>query len=1238
MNEIARPDGLHSLRTTTRRRHRLIVAAAIAVAALVGSLSLPVTATAADPLPDGKTEATAAGSCWEVKQNYPASTNGVYWLQTPTLVYPQQFYCDQESEGGGWVLIARGREGWKNYYQGLQSAATIANTPSGTAAFQVAQLPSLTIDGLLNKGRVDALADGIRVRRATNVAGSTWQEARFKMVVRDRWVWTFNAEHRVGTWRFGTTNGSGGLTSNFGNNTSFNRIDTTAKSTHNWLAGWGYGNSVTGQNAATSYLWTPNNNQAGAFPFTQLFLRPTLRLADMNFGSIPDGGAPATTVSAIPDSDAMRTVWGVSGSGNGATGELNTEVAAFGEMAGKVYVGGNFRYVQRTQAGSGQVEQPFVAAFDIATGEWISTFRPALDGQVKAINALPDGRLALGGQFATVNGAPQPGIAFVNPATGALTGQQVVVENRTTGGVPYVRDLDVQGNLLYVAGSFTHLTRAGSASSASTWNGGRVALATSTPDVDWNAFLNGTTVSVDASAQGDRAYYSGYFKMKENTKATSGTALQTGAGAALTVPQWNPTFSKSSVDASGNITGNVWQLGVIEAGDQVWLGGSEHSMFSYNRSNFALTSGSITKAGGDFQAVAAGNGLVYGGCHCGDFVYQDAYAWSNVGTNWTQADKISLFGAWDAQTHRYVHEFSPIVTARAGYGVWGLFVDSTGVVWAGGDISRTIRSGFINQWSGGFARFAPRDSAAPTRPGPVSVAITGGGTRADLTWSPSSDPGGVTYEVLRGNRVIASTTSTAFTVPATATATKYFVRARDAGGNRSASTAAVTVKTAADTFTTFIPNGAQWSYRFSSDPLPTDWASVGFDDSSWAGGNGVLARGVAGAATNIDPTALSPRPLSAQFRHEFTVTDAATVADGTVTVIANDGVIVYLNGVELGRTRMPAGAITQNTYATSVVTHAAAAASRVTYAVPAGMLVSGTNVIAASAHANYRSTPDMSFDLSFVAERGAPAAPPGPVSGLTATDVTQDSVTLNWSAPSTGGPVASYAVSRDGAGVASVPASQLSWTDGGLTADTTYVYRVVAVGAGGSSAAATVQVHTPAVPDPGEPPVVIENGATWSYRYSSDPLPADWTAIPFDDSAWASGNGLLARGVAGAATNIDPTGLTTKPLSAQFRKSFAVVDAAGVADGTVTVIANDGVIVYLNGVELGRTRLPAGTITQNSYATAVVSNATAVASRSTFAVPAALLVEGENVISASTHANYRSTPDLSFDLALNMPR
>ena len=53
----------------------------------------PVAAQAAvDPLHDGLSEATAAASCWEIKQNDPRSADGTYWLQTSTMEAPGQFF------------------------------------------------------------------------------------------------------------------------------------------------------------------------------------------------------------------------------------------------------------------------------------------------------------------------------------------------------------------------------------------------------------------------------------------------------------------------------------------------------------------------------------------------------------------------------------------------------------------------------------------------------------------------------------------------------------------------------------------------------------------------------------------------------------------------------------------------------------------------------------------------------------------------------------------------------------------------------------------------------------------------------------------------------------------------------------------------------------------------------------------------------------------------------------------
>lgn len=1233
---------------TIRRTAARTAVIAVAAAALIVSLLGPAPAAhAADPLPDGLSQETAAGSCWEIKQNTPAAPSGVYWLVTPQLVAPEQFYCDQETDGGGWVLIGRGREGWKEGYNGLRTPANVRNSPVGTPAFAPAQLPSRTVDALLGGGRVDALADGIRLRRATSDAGTTWQEARFAIQARDRWVWTFGAEHRVGNYRFDSATGSGGQTNNFGRDNTHQRVVFSEQASHSYLNGWAFGPSVGGSTAASSYLWSPSG-QGYARPFTQVYLRPQLKIADMDFGTIPATGTPATTLPAILESNAMSTVWGVSGFGNGSAGELNTEVAEFGEVDGKVFVGGNFRYVQRTEAGGSQTEQRFLAAFDVASGEWVTTFRPVLNGQVKAIQALPDGRIAIGGQFSTVNGTPATGLAFLDPDTGALSGDQVVAEHRSTGGVPYIRDLDVQSGFLYVAGSFTHLTKVGTTRTGSSWNGGRINLSTGNPDTGWNAALNGTSVAVDASELGDRAYFSGYFKMKGTARATSMAAIQTAGGAPLATPTWTPRFSAASTDANGNVTGNVWQLGITEAGGKIYVGGSEHSLFGYDRTTFEIQSGSITNAGGDFQTVEHSGDTVYAGCHCGHWTYQDAYTWRNVGTAWTQADKVNLMGAWDAASGDYIPDWSPTVQARAGYGAWGTFVDSTGVFWTGGDFSRSVRTGTTAQWSGGYIRFAPRDATAPTTPGAITV--TPGGTTVGspvtLSWGAATDTGGsVVYEVLRGNRVIATTSGTSYTASVPEADTSYFVRARDTTGNRSASTAAAVVEAPSETALALIETGSEWSWRFASTALPAGWNTAAFDDAGWSTGDAILGRGTAAAVTNIDPSALSPRPLSAQYRHEFEVTDAATVVDGTITVLANDGVVVYVNGVEVGRHRMPTGTVTQNTYASGAVTHTTANANRVTFDVPYGLLVDGTNVVAASVHSNYRTTPDVSFDLAFSAERGdAPVIPvaPDPVTELSGVAATHTTATLSWTAPAEGTAPVSYTITRDGVEVGTVAAPETTFEDSDLAAVTTYEYAVTAVSADDlASTPVTTTVTTPVDPDapgPATLPVSVANGATWQWRFGTDALPADWNAPAFDDSGWATGAGLFGVNAAGQATNINAAAPNPRPLSGQFRHVFDVEAADTLAAGTVTVIANDGVVVYLNGTELGRHRLPTGTLTQNSYATGVVSHASAAANRVTFAVPAGLLVEGENVLAASVHANYRSTPDLSFDLALTVPR
>ncbi|MEO6201525.1 MAG: fibrinogen-like YCDxxxxGGGW domain-containing protein [Cryobacterium sp.] len=950
------------------------LAALIAAGAVLASLLVPSAANAALPAPDGLTAATAAASCWEVKQVTPAAPSGVYWLVTPALGAPEQFYCDQSTSGGGWVLVGRGREGWSVSNEGAGTLASVRSPITGTGAFSPQQLSARVIGALLNGAAVSSLPDGVRLRRATNTDGTSWQEATFTFSSpRVDWSWAFDNEQRVGAWKIGAATGTGGMTWGFGSGDGLERIEAIARQPQGWQAGFGFGSASRGTTSSTSYLWAPSTTAPNPRPFTQMYLRPKL-LSSGVFSTIPDTGTAKVQIAPVAESMALPTAWGVNGLGAGPSTliEGSNEVSAFAEGNGIVYVGGNFLTVQRTSTGAGAVAQPYLAAFDVQTGELVPSFRPVFDNQIKSLAVLPNGRLAVGGYFTNVNGAARPGFVVLNPATGATdAGYSTRVYNNISGGVLAIRSLDVQGNWLYLGGGFTHMT--GGTATAQTYMraGGRISVTNGTPDATWNPEFNGTVISVDASAKGDRAYFAGYFTTSKTTPAVKAAVIGT---ASATVTPWTVDFSSPT----------NYQQTVKEVGGKVWLGGSNHMLFSYDRATMTELSTNITKVGGDFQAISSDGSVVYAGCHCFYANYSGAKKYPVIGTAWTQASPINSAGAWDNATGKYIPQFSPMLSQREGAGAWALFNDSTGTTWFGGDFTKSVRGGFVSQWSGGFVRFARNDAQAPTTPSALTATATAQGDA--LSWGGSTDNrGSVSYQVLRNDRVIASTTGRTATVPIAPAGTKYFVRAVDPSGNWSASTAAVTASTVAPppdpNNTTLIAAGSSWSYYYSAtDPAP-GWQAPGYTAAGWATGAAPLGWGHATLGTTL--TAADPKPLTSYYRTSFTVLDASAIASVALTTRADDGIVVYVNGKEVLRKNIADVIVTSGTYATTAVSAANAVANPVSVTVPGSAFVTGANVITAEVHSDYRATPSHSFELGAEATFGtqpepAPAPDPGP--------------------------------------------------------------------------------------------------------------------------------------------------------------------------------------------------------------------------------------------------------------------
>src|SRR5690606_33172281 len=134
-----------------------------------------------------------------------------------------------------------------------------------------------------------------------------------------------------------------------------------------------------------------------------------------------------------------------------------------------------------------------------------------------------------------------------------------------------------------------------------------------------------------------------------------------------------------------------------------------------------------------------------------------------------------------------------------------------------------------------------------------------------------------------------------------------------------------------------------------------------YSDATWAEGNAKLGYGEGDEATVLSygPDASNKR-ITTYFRKEINVADTIGFGMLSGTALYDDGVVIYLNGEEVYRGNMPSGTITYSTVALQAIP------SETTYfpfAIPAGKIKPGRNVIAVELHQNSPASSDLSFDL-----------------------------------------------------------------------------------------------------------------------------------------------------------------------------------------------------------------------------------------------------------------------------------
>jgi len=170
-----------------------------------------------------------------------------------------------------------------------------------------------------------------------------------------------------------------------------------------------------------------------------------------------------------------------------------------------------------------------------------------------------------------------------------------------------------------------------------------------------------------------------------------------------------------------------------------------------------------------------------------------------------------------------------------------------------------------------------------------------------------------------------------------------------------------------------VPAGADWHYLDTGTSAPAAWLQPAFDDSAWKTGRAELGYGDGDEATVVAGGPATSHYVTTYFRRSFSASEVTRYATLAAEIKRDDGAILYLNGREVARSNMPAGAVTATTLASANVA-APAESAFYAYTLDPTLLVKGTNTVAVEIHQSGPTSSDVSFDLRLTATR--PDAPP----------------------------------------------------------------------------------------------------------------------------------------------------------------------------------------------------------------------------------------------------------------------
>jgi PKD repeat protein len=461
----------------------------------------------------------------------------------------------------------------------------------------------------------------------------------------------------------------------------------------------------------------------------------------------PPSGTPATV-----SDDSLPTV------------QINGVVWSQVVVGNTVYATGSFSSARPAGSKLGTNETPRgnLLAFDLTTGDLITTFNHTLNAQGRAIIASPDGsRVYVGGEFTKVDGLVHNRIAAFSTATGALlTG--------FTGSVDAtVYAITATNSVVYAGGALSSAGANQPRSKLAAFDATTGALTT------WNPGANDSVTALTMSPDKSRVVVGGHFTTLGGQSRYGLGAVDSSAGAATT---WTSTPVVMNAGPDAAITSlSADNVNVYGTGYVFGSGGNTEGRFAINPNNGNLVW--INDCHGDtYSAIPIGQ-VLYSVSHahyCGNMgafpedtlkVGHHALAETTYPTCTLKPSGPGTYFNFGGEPCSTQLDWYPDVTPGTYTGqsqaAWSVAGNSDYVV-LGGEFPRV--NGVAQQ---GLARFAIA-RIAPNKMGPVAAAgmtptATRSGNNVNLAWDSTWDPdnGLLTYRIYRdgGSSPVASTSA-----------------------------------------------------------------------------------------------------------------------------------------------------------------------------------------------------------------------------------------------------------------------------------------------------------------------------------------------------------------------------------------------------------------------------------------------------------------------------------------------